>query len=114
MKFRSLIIAAACALALGSASAQIQERTIRFGHVVQPGAPVPLGVQKFAELVAARSGGKIKIQEYGGGTLGGEAQQLSAVQGDVRWLDRDSGQWQSGATGQPLRTPVPECAALVK
>lgn len=84
MNIRSLIIAAACALALGSASAQIQERTIRFGHVVQPGAPVPMGVQKFAELVAARSGGKIKIQEFGGGSLGGEAQQLSAVQGGVQ------------------------------
>lgn len=84
MLFRSLLAASLCAFAGADVSAQVQERTIRFGHVVQPGAPVPLGVQRFAELVAARSGGKIKIQEIGGGALGGEAQQLSAVQGGVQ------------------------------
>jgi hypothetical protein len=28
---------------------------------------------------------------------------LTTLQGDVRWLDRDSGQWQGGASSQPLR-----------
>jgi TRAP-type transport system periplasmic protein len=84
MKLKALAVAMGCVLSLGLTQAQVQERTIRFGHVVQPGAPVPMGVQKFAELVASRSGGKIKIQEFGGGTLGGEAQQLSAVQGGIQ------------------------------
>ena len=84
MKIRNLVFLAAVAVTCGGASAQIQERTIRFGHVVQPGHPISLGIQKFAEVVAAKSGGKIKVQELGGGTVGGEAQQLSAVQGGVQ------------------------------
>ncbi len=84
MKLRRLFVLSAFALACVGASAQIQERTLRFGHVVQPGHPISLGVQKFGEIVAAKSGGKIKIQELGGGTVGGEAQQLSAVQGGVQ------------------------------
>jgi tripartite ATP-independent transporter DctP family solute receptor len=74
---------AAAALALAG-PAQAQEHTIRFGHVVQPGHPISLGAQKLAELLAARSGGKMKLQELGGGSIGGEAQQLSAVQGGVQ------------------------------
>ena len=84
MKLRNLLTIAALAVACTGVSAQIQERTIRFGHVVQQGHPISLGAQKFAELVAARSGGKIKVQELGGGAIGGEAQQLSAVQGGVQ------------------------------
>ncbi len=84
MKLRKLITLAALAAACAGASAQIQDRTIRFGHVVQPGHPISLGIQKFAEIVAAKSGGKIKVQELGGGTVGGEAQQLSAVQGGIQ------------------------------
>lgn len=84
MRMPPLLAALALALGLSHAQAQVQERTIRFGHVVQPGAPVALGVAKFGELVAQRSGGKIRIQELGGGVLGGEAQQLSAVQGGVQ------------------------------
>jgi tripartite ATP-independent transporter DctP family solute receptor len=48
---------------------------------VQPGHPISLATQRFAEIVAAKSGGKIKAQELGGGAVGGEAQQLGAVQG---------------------------------
>jgi len=84
MKIRNILAMATLAAVCAGASAQIQERTIRFGHVVQPGHPISLGVQKFGEIVAAKSGGKIKVQELGGGTVGGEAQQLSAVQGGVQ------------------------------
>ncbi len=84
MKFYKILALTTLTLACAGASAQIQERTIRFGHVVQPGHPIALGIQRFGEIVAAKSGGKIKIQELGGGTVGGEAQQLSAVQGGVQ------------------------------
>ena len=57
---------------------------LRFGHVVQPGHPIALGSQKLAEILAAKSGGRIKLQELGGGAVGGEAQQLSAVQGGIQ------------------------------
>lgn len=84
MQFRHFILAAAAAACAFGANAQVQERTLRFGHVVQPGHPISLGVQKFGEILAAKSGGKIKVQELGGGVVGGEAQQLSAVQGGVQ------------------------------
>jgi TRAP-type C4-dicarboxylate transport system substrate-binding protein len=48
----------------GVAVAQdIQERTIRFGHLNNPDHPTSFGVKKFAEIVAAKSGGKIKVTE---------------------------------------------------
>ena len=73
----------AAALAASCAGAMAQEIVLRFGHVVQPGHPISLGSQKLAEILAAKSGGKIKLQELGGGVVGGEAQQLSAVQGGI-------------------------------
>jgi TRAP-type transport system periplasmic protein len=84
MKRRSLLVLAVLAVTCTAGHAQIQERTIRFGNVVQAGHPISLGTQKLAEITLARSGGKLKVQELGGGTVGGEQQQLSAVQGGVQ------------------------------
>lgn len=61
---------------MGSASGQaIQERTIRWGHLNNTDHPVSKGVQKFAEIVAARSGGKLRVREYPANQLGSEMQQ---------------------------------------
>ena len=69
----------------GVALAQdIQERTIRFGHLNNTDHPTSTGVKKFAELVAAKSGGKIKVQEFPSSQLGNELQQQSALQGGVQ------------------------------
>src|SRR2546423_6967089 len=43
-----------------------------------------MGARKFAELVAAKSGGKIQVKEYPSSTLGNELQQQSALQGGVQ------------------------------
>lgn len=82
-KLRNLLSIAALAAFCAAAPASAQDITIRFGHVVQPGHPISLGAQKLGEILAAKSGGKIKLQELGGGSIGGEAQQLSAVQGGI-------------------------------
>jgi len=82
-RFRLMLASAALAASM-AATAQAQQITLRFGHVVQPGHPIAMGAQKLAELLAARSHGRIKLQELGGGSIGGEAQQLSAVQGGVQ------------------------------
>jgi tripartite ATP-independent transporter DctP family solute receptor len=73
-------------LAFGAAALaqDIQERTIRFGNLNNTDHPTSFGVKKFAELVAARSGGKIKVQEYASSQLGNELQQQSALQGGVQ------------------------------
>jgi TRAP-type transport system periplasmic protein len=78
----------ACALiALGSAAAtaqDVQERTIKFGHLNNTDHPVSAGVKKFAEILAAKSGGKLKVQEFPSNQLGNEMQQQSALQGGVQ------------------------------
>src|SRR3954452_12692767 len=86
---KSKLIQAIAAFALlatgGLALAQeIQERTIRFGHLNNTDHPTSLGVRKFAEIVAAKTGGKIKVQEYASSQLGNELQQQSALQGGVQ------------------------------
>ncbi len=80
-----LLLAAAALASLGGVLAQdIQERTIKFGHLNNVGHPTSLGTQRFAELVAAKSGGKLKVQEFPASALGSDMQQQSALQGGVQ------------------------------
>lgn len=62
----------------------IQERTIKFGHLNNTDHPTSMGVKKFAELVAAKSGGKIKVNEFASSQLGNELQQQSAMMGGIQ------------------------------
>ncbi|MBL0089304.1 MAG: TRAP transporter substrate-binding protein [Ideonella sp.] len=75
---KTLLAAAAFALA-GAATAQ--ERTFKFALQNPKGHPLEQGATKFAELVAAKSGGKMKVNVFPGGTLGGDAANVSALQG---------------------------------
>ncbi|QRR33637.1 TRAP transporter substrate-binding protein [Hydrogenophaga sp. YM1] len=85
MKLRHLALVATLVAASASALAQdVRDRVIKFGHLVQPGHPIALGAEKFAELVASKSGGKMKVREYGASVLGSEAQQVGALQGGVQ------------------------------
>ncbi len=68
----------------GAFAQDIQERTIKFGHLNNPDHPVSFGVKRFAELLLAKSGGKIKVQEFPASQLGNELQQQSALQGGVQ------------------------------
>jgi tripartite ATP-independent transporter DctP family solute receptor len=82
---RAIAIGASLAFAAACSFAQdIQERTIKFGHLNNPDHPTSLGVRKFAEIVAAKTGGKIKVQEFPSSQLGNELQQQSALQGGVQ------------------------------
>jgi TRAP-type C4-dicarboxylate transport system substrate-binding protein len=80
----AISLLAVLGVALPAAAQDIQERTIRFGHLNNTDHPTSTGVKKFAELVAAKSGGKIKVQEYPSSQLGNELQQQSALQGGVQ------------------------------
>src|SRR4051794_4042242 len=66
------------ALFIGAASAQ-EERTIRWGHLNNTDHPVSFGVKKFAEILAAKSGGKLRVREFAASQLGNELQQQSAL-----------------------------------
>jgi len=59
----------------------IQEHTIKFATQNPKGHPVVRGMEKFAEIVAAKSKGKIKVNLFPGGILGGDAPNVSALQG---------------------------------
>ena len=70
----------ACA-ATSVSAADIKDRNIKFPIVNQMDHPQGLGAKKFADLVEQKSGGKMKVKVYPGGTLGGEQQVASAMQG---------------------------------
>jgi TRAP-type transport system periplasmic protein len=80
----ALLAALLTALAQPAAAQDAQERVIKFGHLNNTDHPVSLGVKRFAELLAAKSGGKLKVQEFPSSTLGNELQQQSALQGGVQ------------------------------
>lgn len=84
----SALAAAGLALFLAApASAQVaQERVIRFGHLNNADHPVSFGVKRFSELLAAKSGGKMKVQEFPASQLGNELQQQSALQGGIQQM----------------------------
>src|SRR6478752_211971 len=73
-----------CALVGTPAAAQVQERTIRWGHLNNTDHPVSFGVQKFAEVLAAKSGGKLKVREFAASQLGNEMQQQAALRGGTQ------------------------------
>src|SRR3954471_12481231 len=62
----------------------VQERTIRWGHLNNADHPVSFGVKKVAEILAAKSGGKLKIREFAASQLGNEMQQQSALRGGTQ------------------------------
>ena len=84
---RSLAIAGISSLLAWPALAQQpQDRVIRFGHLNNADHPVSFGVKRFAELLATKSGGRMKVQEFPASQLGNEMQQQSALQGGVQQM----------------------------
>lgn len=81
---KTLLLALAAPLLLAAAAthaADIKPRTLKFSYVQPKESHMGYGVQKFAELVAKKSGDKIKVRAYPNGTLGGDLQTVSALQG---------------------------------
>lgn len=78
LMFKTLIAALAVS---GFGLAQAQDKTIKFATQNPKGHPIVMGLEKFAEIVHARSGGKIKVNLFPGGTLGSDQANVSALQG---------------------------------
>jgi tripartite ATP-independent transporter DctP family solute receptor len=81
---KRFLLKALTAAVLGTAVsfAMAQEvRTIKVGLQNPKGHPLVTGAEKFAELVEKKSNGKIKVNLFPGGVLGGDQQTVSAVQG---------------------------------
>jgi tripartite ATP-independent transporter DctP family solute receptor len=66
-----------------SFAAEYNSRTIKFAATSPKGTPPAIGMELFAEKVAERSGGKIKVRTFPNGVLGGDVQVLSSLQGGV-------------------------------
>jgi len=59
----------------------VASRTFRVAYVQAKDHPHGLGAQRFADIVQQKSGGKMKVATFGSGTLGGDAQVISSLQG---------------------------------
>jgi len=67
----------------GSAYGEIRQHEVKFAGANQKGHPQVTGMEKFAEIMKAKSGGKIVVNVFPGGVLGGDVQTVSALQGGV-------------------------------
>jgi len=81
MKFALRTLAAACAAAVlaAPAAAQYTERTIRISNGINQEHPVGNGVAKMTACATEQSGGKMKLQAFWGGALGGDLQATQAL-----------------------------------
>lgn len=78
--FLKTLLAAAVAVA-AAGGVHAQTKTIKFANQNAKGHPIVLGMEKFAELVEQKSGGKLKVNVFPGGALGSDQANLSSLQG---------------------------------
>lgn len=64
-------------------NADIKERKIKFAYPVTPDNPVGMAVDKYAQIVSDKTGGKLKVSGYGNAQLGNEIQSMSSAQGGI-------------------------------
>jgi TRAP-type transport system periplasmic protein len=86
MRERSRTLGLMVALLLAATvchGAEIKEQTLRFAFQSIKEHPIGMGAQKFSDLVGQKSGGKISVKLFPNGTLGGDLQTVSALQGGV-------------------------------
>ncbi|MGU3493942.1 TRAP transporter substrate-binding protein [Xanthobacteraceae bacterium A53D] len=77
-------LGAALLLSTSAFAADVQDRTLKFGYSTFEAHPLGQGANKFVELVAQKSDGKIKMKVYPATQLGSETQTISATQGGVQ------------------------------
>lgn len=76
--FSAALAGSGAALAL-PAWAQFQDRNIKFTNGLNEDHPVGVGVKKMQEILAAKSGGKLKISSFWGGAAGGDLPATQAL-----------------------------------
>ena len=80
----SILAGVALAAFAGSAQSQIKERNIRVSNGVNEDHPVGNGIAKMRACMAEKSGGKLKLQAFWGGALGGDLQATQALRSGVQ------------------------------
>ena len=76
---KGLTLALCASVFTGSAFAQIQERTIRVSNGVAQEHPVGNGVKAMTECLTERSDGKMKLNAFWSGALGGDLDATQAL-----------------------------------
>lgn len=78
---------------MGRAEAAVTARTLKLAHVLPVGSNFDIGANKFKELLAASSKGKLKVEIYAGDMTTDEveaAEMIKAGNLDVAWLSTGS------------------------
>jgi tripartite ATP-independent transporter DctP family solute receptor len=83
-----------------SASAEAQQKTYKIGYILSVDSQLGAGATVFADDVAKRTGGKIKIEQQPNSALGGEVEMLKGMQ--LGTVDM------AFITGAPLPNIVPD------
>lgn len=78
------------ALALILAAGTVQAETLRFGYA-QNATPTVEAMQEFARLVEEKTGGKVTVQFFPDGQLGGEREMVEMLQGGALDMTKVSG-----------------------
>jgi len=79
----SLLVAGSL-LTAGTAWGQdVKTHNFKVAFVQNIDHPHGIGAKKFGELLEQKSGGRMKAKAFGGGSLGGDAQVISSLQGGV-------------------------------
>lgn len=80
--FGSALCFSAMLLSTASHAAnEINKHTFKIAFVQAKDHPHGLGAKKFAEVIKEKSDGKMKVMVFANGTLGGDTQVISSVQG---------------------------------
>lgn len=77
----ALLCSSAMLLSAAVHAEEINRHNFKIAFVQAKDHPHGLGAQKFAEIIKEKSGGKMKVMVFASGTLGGDAQVISSVQG---------------------------------
>ena len=85
------LVAAAALLAATSSFAQYAQRTIKWTNGVNEDHSVALGVRKMQEVLNARTGGKMKINAFWGGSAGGDLAGAQATRAGTQEIVCTSG-----------------------
>ena len=85
------VVAAAALLAATSSFAQFAERTIKFTNGVNEDHSVGVGVRKMQEVLNAKTGGKMKINAFWGGSAGGDLAAAQATRAGTQEIVCTSG-----------------------
>ncbi|HBX56304.1 TRAP transporter substrate-binding protein [Pseudomonas sp. UBA2684] len=77
----ALLCSSALLVSAAAHADEINRHTLKVAFVQAKDHPHGLGAQKFAEIIKEKSAGKMKVMVFASGTLGGDAQVISSVQG---------------------------------